>query len=167
LATKLLFSGGLAAFFAYCFVYISMTAPANKVGELSGSQYPQIIIILLEVFLIINIIKIIKGTPKADKNLKSITSVDYKGFYKSKLILGIAILLAYAFAMDYLGFLIGTFLFVMAYAWLLGEKRIKNLLLYSVLISVILYILFSFGLDVMLPRGVGPLRDFALMLESI
>jgi len=77
------------------------------------------------------------------------------------------ILFAFAFSLEYLGFMLGTFLFTIAYAYLLGEHRVPRLVLYSVIITIALYVLFSLALDVMLPRGVGPLRDFALMLESI
>ena len=49
----------------------------------------------------------------------------------------------------------------------LAGKNVHERLAMSVIITVVLYILFTMALDVMLPRGVGPLRDFALMLETI
>ena len=52
------------------------------------------------------------------------------------------------------------------YGWLLGAKNIPTLAIASVLIALVLYIIFSGMLSVNLPRGVGFLRDFALLLES-
>lgn len=167
LTKKILFSGGLAVFLAYCYFYIAATAPANKPGELSGAQWPQGLIILLEIFLVINIINIIRATPKAERNFSDVTSINFKAVLKNRLFLGLVILFVFAFSLEYLGFLLGTFLFTIAYAYLLGEHRLPRLALYSLIITIALYVLFSLALDVMLPRGVGPLRDFALMLESI
>jgi hypothetical protein len=54
------------------------------------------------------------------------------------------------------------------YGMLLGEKNIVRLAIASVLISLVLYIVFSGMLSVNLPRGtIGFLRNFALFLESI
>lgn len=167
LALQLLFNGILTIFFIYCFFYIGATASNPKPETMDASQWPKVLLILMIFFLIVNMYKIIKRTPKEERNLSAITGINYKAFYKSKLLIGIVILSVYAFALDYLGFIIGTFLFCLAYSRLLGEKRIKKLLLYSFLIVVVLYVLFSKGLAIMLPRGVGILRDFALMIESI
>ena len=52
------------------------------------------------------------------------------------------------------------------YGMLLGEKNIVRLAIASVIIALVLYIVFSGMLSVNLPRGVGFLRDFALLLES-
>jgi hypothetical protein len=167
LAIQLLFNGVLTLFFVYCYFYIGATAPAPKPDTMDAAQWPQMLLILLVFFLIINMYNIIKRTPKEERNFKTLTGINYIGIFKNKLVIGIVLLFVYAFALDYIGFILGTFLFCIGYSRLLGEKRIKWLLVYSFLIVAVLYILFTFGLNIMLPRGVGELRNFALMLESI
>jgi hypothetical protein len=55
-----------------------------------------------------------------------------------------------------------------AYGFLLGERRPSRLILYPVLITIILYVLFSVFLGILLPRGDIPfLRNVALALESV
>ena len=164
---KILFNGGLAVFLAYCYFYVAQGAPAEVAKQLSGVTWTRILIILLEITLIINIISIIRSESKNKKPAEATEKFDFKSLLQNKLLIGIVVLFVYSLALDYTGFILGTILFCLAYIRLLGEKRIPRLVLYSILISVSLYFLFQMGLDIRLPRGVGPLRDFALLLETI
>lgn len=167
MAIQLLFNGGLALFFIYCFFYIDATAPEPEPGMMDGAQWPQMLLIFLVVFLAINMYRIYKSTPKEERNFSSITGINFKELYKNKLFIGIVLLFAYAFALEYLGFLLSSFLLCVAYSRLLGEKRVPQLLLYSFLSVAAIYIIFAKGLNIILPRGTGILREFALMLERI
>lgn len=167
MALELLFNGVLALFFIYCFFYIGSIAPEPQPGTMDAAQWPQLLLGLLVIFLIINMYNIYKNTPKKERNLSAITEIKLGGFYKNKLFLGIASLFVYSFALDYLGFIVSSFLFSVAYSRLLGEKRFTRLLLYSFLSVAVLYFLFSKGLNIMLPRGVGIFRNFALFLETL
>ncbi|WHH61200.1 tripartite tricarboxylate transporter TctB family protein [Petroclostridium sp. X23] len=164
---ELLFNAALMLFFMYCFFYVGSTAPKPETGVMNGAQWPQMLLVLLVVFLCINMYNIFKRTSKEEKNFKSITDINFKEFYKSKLLIGMTILLFYAFLLEYVGFILSSFIASVLYSRLLGEKRIVKLLVYSLLSVVILYFLFSRGLDIMLPRGKGIFRDFALLLETI
>ena len=64
--------------------------------------------------------------------------------------------LAYGFALDWLGFLLSTTLFLIAGFRILGEKRVKRLLLVAVPFSFI----FWFGLTQMLDIYLAPGRIF-------
>ena len=128
--------------------------------------WPKVIIILLEICLIINIIQIIrKNKGKESFTLKAFVAT-IPDFFKSKMFLGIIILTAASFVLETLGFVLTAILVLFFYGWLLGAKNIPTLAIASVLIALVLYIIFSGMLSVNLPRGVGFLRDFALLLES-
>ena len=128
--------------------------------------WPKVIIILLEICLIINIIQIIrKNKGKESFTLKAFVAT-IPDFFKSKMFLGIVILTAASFVLETLGFIVTAILVLFFYGWLLGAKNIPTLAIASVLIALVLYIIFSGMLSVNLPRGVGFLRDFALLLES-
>ncbi|MEA4960749.1 tripartite tricarboxylate transporter TctB family protein [Lutispora sp.] len=167
MALQLLFNGALMLFFVYCYFYVGSIAPEPEPGTIDGAQWPQMLIILLVFFLAVNMYKIYKKTPKEERNFNPISGVNFANICKNKLFIGIVILFIYAFALEYLGFILSSFLLCLTYSRLLGEKRVSQLFLYSFLSVAILYFLFSKGLNIMLPRGVGLLRDFALMLESI
>ena len=130
--------------------------------------WPKVIIILLLICLVINIIQIIKRNKgKESFTLKAFVAT-IPNFFKSKMFLGIIILAAASFLLETIGFVVTAILVLFFYGMLLGEKNIVRLAIASVLISLVLYIVFSGMLSVNLPRGtIGFLRNFALFLESI
>lgn len=168
MAFKLLFNGGLTAFFIYCYYYISVTAPAKtKSYELDGADWPKILLALLIFAMIVDFIKTIRETPAAERNMSKITSINVAGIFKSKLFLGMAIMFLYAAALPYFGFIPASIVMATLYMMLLGEHRVLYAIRNSVLSVVALYVLFYLLLDIILPRGTGVFRDFAIMLESI
>jgi len=168
MATKLLFNGGITVFLLYMYYHISMTAPARVPGNMDGADWPKGLLVLCIFFLIVNIINIFRRTPAAERNFSSLpTAKSVAELYKNKLFLGILVIAIYAFILPQLGFLPASLLMATCYMTLLGEKRLMYAILYSFIAVVVLYMLFSFLLGIMLPRGFGPFRDFALMLESI
>ena len=90
------------------------------------------------------------------------------GFLKSKLFLGIVIMVAASFILETVGFIVTALFVLFFYGLLLGEKNVVRLLIAAVCITLVLYIVFSGMLSVNLPRGtIGFLRNFALWLESV
>ncbi len=82
---------------------------------------------------------------------KNIAGLDWK-----PVILLMLLSLVYGFALDWLGFLISTTLFLIAGFWILGEKRPKILLL----VAVPFVFIFWFGLTQMLDIYLAPGRIF-------
>lgn len=135
---------------------------------LHPSVWPKVIIILLVICLIINIIKIIrknKGNPEFTFSAFAKNSVQ---FFKSRMFLGMVVLIIAALILEPLGFVVTAALLMFAYGMLLGEKKWWRLAIISCLLGVILHIAFSGLLGVNLPRGtVSFLRDFSLFLENL
>jgi len=161
---ELLFNAALAIFFIYCFFYVGITTPDNTAGQLDGAQWSQGLIVMLVILLIVNIIKIIKNK---DTTRTTVISFNIKAIISNKLFLGIALLLIYAMALSKTGFLLTSFILVFLYNYLLGEKRVIRMVLISALSVIVLYLLFNRALDIMLPRGTGVFRTFALFIESL
>ena len=135
---------------------------------LQPDVWPKTIIILLEICLIINIVKIIrknKGNP--DFTLSAFVK-SIPGFLKSRLFLGIVIMVVASLILETVGFIVTTLFVLFCYGMLLGEKNLVRLAIASVCITLVLYVVFSGLLSVNLPRGtIGFLRNFALFLESV
>lgn len=162
----------LFVFFGWAFFTHVLEAPVPiKVQKnpyaLQPDAWPKAIIILLEICLLINIIKIIKKNKGKEDFTLAAFAASIPNFFKSKLFIGIVILTVASFILEPLGFMVTSFLVLMAYGWLLGAKKYGQLVIASICITFILYIVFSGLLSVNLPRGYGFLRDFALFLESI
>jgi hypothetical protein len=143
--------------------------PKSRADEMGAEQWPQLLLILLIIAIGYNIFSFFR------KNKKEDITASFADFLpgivrlvKSKLFIGIIILVVMAALYEPLGFIVTCFLFMIAYGFLLGGKKPLRLILSSLVIMLILYISFSRFLGVMLPRGYVPfLRSFAYFMESL
>lgn len=163
----------LFLFFGYTLSFHVLEAPVpDKVMRnpyaLKPGVWPGVILALLMICLFVNIINIYrknKGNP--DFSLK-VFGAQIPGFLKSRLFLGIVIVVVLSFLLEPLGFIVTCFLFLVSYGLLLGDRKYLRLILVSLLITAVLYIGFGVLLSVNLPRGTIPaLRSFALFIESL
>ncbi|MEG2296978.1 MAG: tripartite tricarboxylate transporter TctB family protein [Clostridium sp.] len=169
MALELIVNVILLAVSVFCFYYVGATMPVSAVNELGAEQWPQALLILLMIAIVWNMFNYFRRNAKED------IIVAFKTFFpgilqflKSKLFVGMFLVMLMALAYEPLGFMTTSLLFLMFYGYLLGERRIWLLFLTSLLITIILYIGFAVMLGVMLPRGQVPfLRGIALFVESI
>lgn len=169
MAIELIFNLILLIGCAVCYVNVTTTMPGSPANELGAEQWPQAILILMFIGIAINLYKYFKKNSRAD------ISAAFKDFFpsvlrfgKSKLFMGMALVVIMALMYEPIGFMVTCLLFLFSYGLLLGQRNIPLLILTSVLITIILYIGFSVMLGVMLPRGQVPfLRNFALFVESL
>ena len=135
---------------------------------LHPSVWPKAIIILLLICIAINIYKIIKknkGNPEFNFSAFGKNSLV---FLKSKMFLGMVILIVASFILEPLGFVVTGALIMFCYGMLLGEKKWWRLAIIAVALGIVLHIAFSGLLGVNLPRGTIPfLRNFSLFLENL
>ncbi len=67
---------------------------------------------------------------------------------------GVAILtFAYVFAVERIGFIVTTFLFLLLFGLVLGERRWVRLAVFAVVVPIAVYAIFDTTLHVPLPRG--------------
>lgn len=160
----LIFSIFLTVFAVYCYFLVGAQSPAPTATELGAAFWPRIILVAMIVLLIANIVRNIKGNKVSAEKLFGEFKI--AEFFKSKLFVGMLLVFFMAFLMPYIGFIPVCFLFLMAYGALLGERRWLRLVLISLIVTVIIYVLFQGPLSIMLARGTGVFREFALMCES-
>lgn len=65
------------------------------------------------------------------------------------------------------GFLLSTFLFAGSFSWVLGAKKVHQMLLSGLCSSVPIFMIFVWGLNIRLPRGIGIMYTVSLWLERI
>ena len=168
IANILLFISLVFTFFPHVHEAPVPAMAANNPYALQPDVWPKAIIILLLICIAINIFKIIKKNKGKEDFTLSAFIQSVPKFFTSKMFLGMVILFVASLILDALGFMVTTILVLIAYGFLLGERKIVRLVIASVCIALVLYIVFNGMLSVNLPRGtVGFLRDFALFLESI
>ncbi len=169
MALELIFNLFLLVFCGVCFVNVTTKMPHSAANELGAEQWPQAILILMVIAICFNLYKYFKTHSKEE--IKEAFRNFFPGivsFVKSKLFIGMVLVVVMALMYEPVGFMVTCLLFLFSYGLLLGQKNIPLLILTSVVITVILYIGFSVLLGVMLPRGqIGFLRNFALFIESL
>ena len=149
----------------YLFFLVGAESPAASATELGAAFWPRIILVLLMILVVVNILNYIKTAKAEGKSL--VANVDMAAFFKSKLFIGIIIVFVMALVLPYIGFIPACFLFLMAYGMLLGDKKNPVAVIRSLILTLIIYAIFQGALDIMLARGIGPFRDFALFFEGI
>ena len=157
----LIFSAVLLVFSVYCFFYIG-GAGNGPPTELGAAAWPRVILALMIILLIVGIVNMFRK-----KNGKlPVSGEGFRAFLHSKLLIGMIICAVTAIILPYIGFIPTSFLFLMAYGVLLGERRPVVLLVTGVVATLILYIIFQGPLSIFLPRGYGFFRSFALTMEG-
>lgn len=161
----IIFSVVLTIFSVYLFFLVGAESPAPTETELGAAFWPRIILAFLIILLIVNIVNSIKKLKAEGGNITG--EFNFGEFLKSKLLIGMIMVAVMAFLMPIIGFIPDCFIFLTAYGVLLGERRPVHLILFSLVITAILYVLFQGALDIMLARGNGIFREFALFFETI
>ena len=134
--------------------------------DVLARYWPMGIMIVLIILLAIKILNILKKIPPEERKF----TPDF-AFLKEagniRIILAVVWLLIYSWFLPIGGYLIATILFCLGVMALLGSRDIPKMLLSSVCITIALFVIFSWGLRISLPRGAGPLEDFGRWLEYL
>jgi hypothetical protein len=143
--------------------------PKSADSELGAEQWPQALLFLLILAIGVNLVNYFRRHTK--KEIAAAFGDFFPGllrFVRSKLFIGMTLLVLMAVVYEPLGFLVTCMAFMAGYGVLLGERRPVRLLISSVAITMLLYIGFSVFLGILLPRGYIPfLRNAALALEAL
>ena len=156
----------LGLLYAYFFNVLEAPIPdrtARNPYTLKPDVWPKAIIILLLICIAINIINIIrKNKNNPDFALDALMSI------RARLVIGIALVVGASFILEPLGYMATCCLVLFFYGLLLGQTHVIRLAVFSVLVTFVLYIVFSVLLSVNLPRGtIEEFRNFSLYVESI
>ena len=156
----------LGLLYAYCFNVLEAPIPdrvARNPYTLKPDMWPKAIIILLLICIAINIFNIIrKNKNNPEFKLDALLSI------RARMCIGIALVIAASFVLEPFGYMLTCVLVLFFYGLLLGQKHVIRLAIFSVLVTLVLYVVFSVLLSVNLPRGTIPaLRNFSLYVESI
>ena len=87
---------------------------------------------------------------------------------RARLVIGIALVVGASFILEPLGYMATCCLVLFFYGLLLGQTHVIRLAIFAVLVTFVLYIVFSVLLSVNLPRGtIEEFRNFSLYVEGI
>ena len=156
----------LGLLYAYSFNVLEAPVPdrvARNPYTLKPDVWPRAIIALLLICVAVNIVNIIrKNRNNPDFGLNAHLSIHIRMLFGIVLVVGASLIL------EPLGYMATCFLVLFLYGLLLGEHRVIRLFIFSVLITLVLYVVFNVLLSVNLPRGTIPeMRKFTLSIELL
>lgn len=149
-------------------VFIAMTIYSGSIeiwqGYVGARYYPMFLLAVADIIFAAKTVGIYKNLPKEEKKL----DLSFLGETKiRKLLLSFILTIVYAFVLQPLGFFIATFIYAMTLSAVLGLKNIPKLVISGFVITAAIYAIFVWALDIMVPRGSGPLYYFGLWLEML
>lgn len=84
-----------------------------------------------------------------------------------KVIISIIIVAIYCYSTQYVGFALGTMIFISAYMWFLGVRKMRPLLLTPIVSTIIILLVFWRFLYVAVPKGYGVFLSFSNFVMAI
>lgn len=134
-----------------------MVISSDKIG---ANGFPQTIIIISFILLIYISYKNIKNRNKA--GLKESFNFKDKGF--KVMVASIGLLAVYIFTMNIIGFILGTFLFSVLASIIMGYRETLKTVIFSLVLTVAITLIFGKLFFVSLPRGLGILREISYLI---
>lgn len=150
----------IAALFA-CFSIETTDQPLAR-------YWPLALLALLFVMLVIKIAGLVRNLSDEEKaKLKKMAFLNFSNKNIQKMVAAFAVSIVYAFALSYVGYIFATVIFGTCMAYLLGGKCWWKNVLTSVVITVVLYAVFTWGLGIHPARGIGIFSRFSKWLEYL
>lgn len=160
---ELIFNGFMLLFF------LAMTIYSGKIeiwrGYVGARYWPMFILILTDIIFLVKVIGLYKGMPKETKFSLNVDFLKSKG--TQRLIVSFVATITYVLVVEKLGFVISTILLGMVISFLLGLRHFGKLLLINTLITMGVYAIFVWGLNIIMPRGAGVIYKFGYWLEYL
>ena len=128
-------------------------APAPSFVPIGPAFYPRVVLVLLAALSIWLIVETLlrRRIPAASPKKPAGPKPDY-----GRVVLGFFVFFGYVISLSIIGFVSGTFLFVLGLGWAVGPRRIRDipkLLAVASGTAAVTYIVFEKYLYVFLPRG--------------
>ena len=114
--------------------------------SLGPAFFPRLVCILLFVVALILLIFSIKN--------KNYSKNKYKNLNLKYSIITIIFFIIYVFLIEKLGYLVSTIIFMTSIIFLLKSKSFLLNIIFSIIFSVVIYLMFSKGFNVSLPEGI-------------
>lgn len=141
------------------FYYLAGQLPAIKgFHQMGDSFWPRLVlgvIIALSAVLFLKTFFIKEEPKEKDKTQTSA---------KFSLAALMTVLVLYIISISYLGFLFSTFLSLIAFSYIMGDRRLSGIIFFSLAMTVIIYLIFGLLIYSALPRGVWIFKTISTYL---
>ena len=159
----------IISFFIFMLINSFKLHEIRRFGEMGSGFWPILILstaILLSILLLVSTIKkYLKEKKKAsvEATISREALVDLKNRRK-KFVLSVILLLIYIIIMPWIGFVLSTLIYVLAFILALEERRKYVLIISPILVTALIVIIFAKFIVIPFPRGVGIFAAFSRLI---
>lgn len=138
--------------------------------------WPRIVLAIVIVTALVNLgltYRRLRADGKALLPKRSVVAAGYRERFtdlsteERQFYLTIGLLIVYLLALEPVGYLTVTPLFLFAFAWVTGYRYPVKLAVTSLVVSFVIFVGFRIYMNIPLPYGDGPFRAFHLFVESL
>lgn len=134
-----------------------VTVSTDKIG---AAGFPQFIIIISAILLIYISIKKVREMKKGKTSEKQ----EYKDIGYKRMFLTIVLLGLYIFIMNIIGYILSTFIFSVLASYTMGYRDMKKVVIFSLILTVAITLIFGKVFFVALPRGISIFREVSYLI---
>ena len=163
---ELVANGAVIAFFAFMLVQAVELKFVRRIGDMGSGFWP-ILVLSFATFLSILVLIFNTRTYLQEKKARTgepiepAKSAQEIKERRMKLVLSVVCLLIYILIMPYIGFVLSTFFYVLAFILALGERRKWVLVISPFLVTAMAVAVFGKFITMPLPRGVDAFAAFS------
>lgn len=161
---EIVFSGVCVAFFGFMLSQTFELMEQGRAGEVGSGFWPLLSLAaataLSAVWLLRNLAAYAREKPKMASEASPEAIADARDRQR-KVALSVACLLGYIVLMPWIGFILSTMFFILAFILALDERRKKVLVISPVLITAAIIVVFAKFITMPLPKGVGIFAAFS------
>ena len=159
----------IIAFFIFMLINSLKLHEIRRFGEVGSGFWPILILstaTLLSIILLVStLIKYLNEKKKAsvEASISKEALVDLKS-RRRKFALSVILLLIYVIIMPWIGFVLSTLIYVLAFILALEERRKYVLIISPILVTALIVIIFAKFIVIPFPRGVGIFAAFSRLI---
>ncbi|MGB9700996.1 MAG: tripartite tricarboxylate transporter TctB family protein [Thermodesulfobacteriota bacterium] len=134
--------------FSLYFYYLAGQLPVIKGFQKMGDSFwPRLILVIV---MVLSAILFLRSFLKREQvTPKVISPTSAKGSLAAVMIVSVF----YIISISYLGFLFSTFLFLMIFSYIMGDRKLSGIFIFSLAMTAIIYLIFGLLIYSALPRG--------------
>jgi putative tricarboxylic transport membrane protein len=162
--SEIILSAVCLAFFSFMFYEALELRGVGRYGEVGSGFWPLLslgfAVLLSAAWLVINLGKFSRGKQETKEKPEPENAAEVWNRRK-KVGLSLVCLLCYVVIIPWIGFILSTVLFILAFVLALDERRKAVLIVSPPLITVVIILVFAKFITIPLPKGVGIFAEFS------
>lgn len=154
-------------------LWIATAEWTSSVGGPGPAFYPRLLILLLVLAMVVRIVQdvisIRRGQPEVEQEvaLEEGVEIEVSLLDNRRVVVGIALSVAYVIGTLYLGWVLATFVLVIAFLWLTGKRNALITVPVALVFSVGMALVFVKVVYISLPTGVWVFDQFTVLLFEL